>query len=122
MSTWVITLIVVVVVGLGLVWLTLASRARRRRGASGAIGLPPIGALSGVGTAPTPVEPEREPEEEQSRGVADLPDHRTAEHGPQPMATVHCVLLGHLASGAPDQRPGSRTVLSFTEERARTTS
>ena len=70
MSTWVITLIVVVVVGIALVVAVLASRARKRREASGAIGLPPIGALSGDGPLTGPPGSDVQPEERLTRESA----------------------------------------------------
>ena len=70
MSTWVITLVVVVVVGIALVAVVVASRARKRREASGGIGLPPIGALTGDEPLTGPATSDPQPEERLTREPA----------------------------------------------------
>jgi len=70
MSTWVITLVVVVVVPIGLVVVVRTSQARKRRGASGGIGLPPIGALTGDEPLTGPAGPDSQPAERLTREAA----------------------------------------------------
>lgn len=73
MSTWLITLIVVVVLAAVLVAFTASSRARKRREA-GAIGLPPVGAL----TSDEPISAETAPRGDQDAG-ADTPRPSAAD-------------------------------------------
>lgn len=65
MNPWLIVLIVVVVVGLAL--LALLIRSRKRRETSGAIGLPPIGAITQDDPGKAPKGPEGSPRPETAR-------------------------------------------------------